>query len=301
MTTPGFAQPKRPARPRVGPLEPRPPAWVHDLLAPTPPSFAGDGDLIERPGHDVVLLTTSIADAAASSADELSRSVKRAYTELIERSASLGYHPLRIWNYVPRIDEPFPSGLDRYMAFNQGRHAAFMEAAAGRDFECSRPAASAVGIRGSGLVIDWLAAAARGTTIENPRQIAAWQYSSRYGPKPPCFARGAVSKLQGRPALVLSGTASIVGEESRHRGDVRAQLGETLANIEALIASVRPAAHPLRTLKELRVYVRAAEDGPSIEGQLRTVTAPDSRIEIATASLCRAELLVEIEGVVSLA
>src|SRR6185503_5831087 len=99
------------------------------------------------------------------------------------------------------------------------------------DFGRVLPAASAVGIAGPDLVIDCLASASGGAPVENPRQIAPWQYSRRYGPKPPCFARGTVTRLNDRRMLLIGGTASIVGEESRHPGDLTAQVGELLINL----------------------------------------------------------------------
>ncbi len=95
--------------------------------------------------------------------------------------------------------------------------------------------ASAVGIKGSDLSIHCLALEEPGTPVENPRQTPAWQYSARYGPLPPCFSRATIVDLAGRRTLLIGGTASVVGEDSRHAGQFDAQVEETLLNLEALI------------------------------------------------------------------
>ena len=120
-------------------------------------------------------------------------------------------------------------GLDRYMVFNAGRHDAYSD-------QCGAlGTASAVGIKGSDLSIHCLALEEPGTPVENPRQTPAWQYSARYGPLPPCFSRATIVDLAGRRTLLIGGTASVVGEDSRHAGEFDAQVEETLLNLEALI------------------------------------------------------------------
>jgi hypothetical protein len=52
--------------------------------------------------------------------------------------------------------------------------------------------------------------------------------------------------------------------------------------------------------REVRVYYPRPEDAGTIERAARAAFAPTSRIEMVRADLCRAELLVEIEGVARL-
>ena len=55
----------------------------------------------------------------------------------------------------------------------------------------------------------------------------------------PTFSRAALADLgAGEVALFVSGTASIVGHETQHPGDVRAQTLETLNNLRAVLALV---------------------------------------------------------------
>ena len=73
----------------------------------------------------------------------------------------------------------------------------------------------------------------RASPLENPRQVPAYRYSRRYGLRPPCFARA--TKFES--TLFIGGTASIIGEDSRHAAAIVAQTEETLSNLRALIAA----------------------------------------------------------------
>ena len=189
-------------------------------------------------------------------------------------------------------------GLDRYMVFNAGRHDAYSEQ------HGALGTASAVGIKGSDLSIHCLALEEPGTPVENPRQTPAWQYSARYGPLPPCFSRATIVELAGRRTLLIGGTASVVGEDSRHAGQFDAQVEETLLNLEALVRTAdgnhRDARAPLHRLVDLRVYVTSAAQAERVR-ELLVNRCPRARtIAVALAQVCRRELLVEIEGVAEL-
>ena len=141
----------------------------------------------------------------------------------------MGYpHLARLWNYLPQINVE-TDGLERYRQFNSARRNALI--AYRRDLTGNVPAACALGsVTGSPLVIYFLASRQAATAVENPRQVSAYEYPAQYGPKP-AFSR---ASILGN-TLFISGTASIVGHETVHVGDVTAQTRETLANIEALV------------------------------------------------------------------
>jgi enamine deaminase RidA (YjgF/YER057c/UK114 family) len=288
----------------VRPLEPDPPAWVHDLLRgarrQTDHSCGAPIEILWR--DRFVRLTTCLPEATCLAADELSRLVAERYAAMERRLAELKRHAIRIWNYIPGIADTMETGLDRYMAFNRGRYTAYNQLI-GDDARFARelPAASAIGVIGRDLVIDCLASACRGQPVANPRQSASWHYSRRYGPMPPCFARGTVASINGRAVLIVAGTASIVGEESRHHGDVRAQVTETLANIEALVLNAAgPASNPLHRLTNARIYIVNEADRDEVEEMVRGRTTRAMRLETVLARVCRPELLVEIEAIADL-
>ena len=82
-----------------------------------------------------------------------------------------------------------------------------------------------------------MAAGLPGKPVENPRQRAAYRYSGKYGPLPPCFARATLvpGTRAAERTLLIGGTASVCGEASVHAGDLVAQTAETFRNLDALI------------------------------------------------------------------
>ena len=303
MTTTGLASPTPSPNFDIRPLAPEPPAWVLELFAGAAAGVGVDvaGEaLTVVDGTSLVRVTALIAGARALDAGALSDRVTRAYIALLVLLRRMQKHAIRIWNYVPGIVEPVGAELDRYMAFNRGRHAAFTQDSHGR-FERTLPTASAIGIGGPDLVIDCLAADAAGTPLENPRQIASWRYSRRYGPRPPCFSRGTIAAIRGRRMLLLGGTASIRGEDSLHPGNLPAQIDEVLTNMDALIgAGAGETGDGLHRLTDLRVYVVNPADAGLVERALRARMRRGLRMEIAMARVCRPELLVEVEGLAEL-
>jgi chorismate lyase / 3-hydroxybenzoate synthase len=215
-------------------------------------------------------------------------------------------HPVRFWNYIPAIHRPSgktPDGdpLDRYMAFNAGRYIACSRWLGGEDsFPRLLATASGVGHAGQDLVIHALAAGQPGVAVENPRQVPAYRYSRRYGPKPPCFARATVVTRPSADSLVLvGGTASVRGEASVHIGDLPAQFDETLENLAALLqaATGTPMAG-VELFTSVRVYYVRPVDIPALRKHSKQAFA-SAKCEFIRADLCRSDLLVEIEGVAS--
>lgn len=221
-----------------------------------------------------------------------------AYRRIYSFTRRQGFaHPLRVWNYLPDINGR-EARLERYQAFCQGRHRALQtRATASRQL----PAASAIGTRGGGFVIYFLAAREPGMQVENPRQVSAFHYPRHYSPKSPSFSRAVVKRWGTAAHLYISGTASIVGHESRHTADTLAQLDETLSNLDALVrhASAR---HPLdiqsvRELSLLKVYVRDADDRDAIFARLTNRLSTDIPMLMLQGDICRADLRLEIEGI----
>lgn len=275
----------------VHPLESRPPAWVTALI-PDP----GDSDGVNVSARGNLLRArTRLRNARFMEAEALSASVRDAYVSLAKQIADAGLYPVRIWNFVPGIGDRFGE-LDRYMVFNRGRFEALATIGAP-----PLATSSAIGVASNDLTIEMLGAADPGTQVENPRQISSWMYSACYGPRPPCFARGTIAMLDGTRWLLIGGTASIVGEDSCHEGNVEAQLDETFANLCAVIESVTPRrADPLSLLDDVRVYISRADDVGAIAEGVQARMGCARTIEMALATVCRPELLVEIEGRVCL-
>ncbi len=237
---------------------------------------------------------------AAPEAQPLDGLARDVYTHILRLVREEGYpYLLRIWNYLSDINAP-EGDVERYRRFCVGRYQAFAER--DRGFEKTLAAGSGVGTRTPGMSVYFVAAREAGTPVDNPRQVNAYDYPSQYGPRSPLFSRAMVKHWGGaRAQLFLSGTASIVGHETVHIGDVRAQLAETLRNIGALLEHATGAAavkfHTRSTQAILKVYIRHAEDFPLVRQWLQRELAEQLPIIYLHADLCRRELLVEIEGI----
>jgi chorismate lyase / 3-hydroxybenzoate synthase len=220
---------------------------------------------------------------------------RQAYTEIFGFIERQGYrNPLRIWNYFPHITE-YEHGLERYRCFNVGRHEAFV--LSGRDIgEESVPAASVLGCDPGPLVIYFLAGKQPGLAIDNPRQMNAYRYPERYGPRSPIFVRAMLVTLGRQQLFVISGTASIVGYETLHHGDVEKQTQETLLNIRTLLQQV-PGADADGGRMLLKVYLRNQADLERVKALLAREFGVGHQAVYLQSNICRPDLLIEIEGV----
>lgn len=312
------AAPDRPTPSVVRRPIPSPPLWVEELSG-----LEATGLVPGRvPGLEVKLARGSalsrleIAFEGVRSMDILTfqQTVAEAYRTVFDQLACLPTpYPIRFWAFVPDIHADLGAGLDRYMAFNAGRFAAYSTWCGGRD-ALSRSVAtgSAVGIQGDRLELHCLASREPGTPVENPRQIPAYCYSRRYGPLPPCFARATSIGSDASRRLLVGGTASIRGEDSLHVGHLEEQTLETLRNLASLVQSACGASEPanvgdqelrpwLGRYRELRVYRPRAEDTDAILDVLSRHVTGVARFELLQAELCRPELLVELEGLADIA
>ncbi|WP_202754857.1 chorismate transformation enzyme, FkbO/Hyg5 family [Burkholderia cenocepacia] len=248
-------------------------------------------------------------DAPRDGGTPLERATFDAYRALFDLLDTLGMpHPLRIWNTVPAINA-VQFGVERYRQFNIGRQRAFD--ACRRALTGGVPAACALGsveaVAGDAspaapLAIHFLASRTPADSIENPRQVSAYHYPAQYGPRAPTFARAAAwADGEATPVLFVSGTASIVGHRTEHRGDVIAQTCETVANLAAVLEQAARQGHGPFSLADLgyRVYVRDAGDTAALAAigrVLREAAGPHVRPLFVHADVCRDDLLVEIEA-----
>lgn len=247
------------------------------------------------PSDQVEAIVLRESDAVDNDAAE---PAERLYRELIRRleGSKFGY-PLRLWNYLPGINAG-EGDDERYRRFCVGRGRALSDAGL---LDAEMCAATAIG--GDRPVMQLVALCGRepGISIENPRQVSAWNYPRRYGPRQPAFARAtAIPLVANRTGLLISGTASVVGHSTAHPDDALAQADEAASNIEALLTHAAGATGDagLAEFGEralARVYVRRAEDWPEVEQRLR-LRWPAVRLCGLLGDVCRSDLMVEIEA-----
>lgn len=232
---------------------------------------------------------------------DLAAQAALAYRDLFQALDATGCrHLQRLWNYLPQIHGD-GGGLERYRQFNLGRQQAFLDA--GRAAFEGAPAACALGVQHGALRIRFLAGRHAPRPVENPRQVSAYRYPERYGPRAPTFSRAALADVgDGQIALFISGTASIVGHETLHAGDLAAQTHETLRNLAAVIAAAHEGSSARFAVDALDavVYVRHPADMPRVRELLAQAFGPDAptvrRALYLEADICRQDLLVEIEA-----
>lgn len=291
--------------------------WVHRLVAQpllgtghavdawrtTPPVHEGRTGCVQwRATGDWLFGAADLGSADEDAGVEAL--AHRAYGDLFATLREHGQPPLlRIWNYLPHITGPAVDGggMERYRLFNSGRQRAFIDA--GQPAFEGSPAACALGLAsGGGLTLRFVAGHTTVRAIENPRQVPAWRYPRDYGPRAPTFSRAALADLgDGELALLVSGTASIVGHASQHPGDTPAQLAETLRNLRAVFEAARAQCDAPFTLEnsEPVVYLRHAEQAPAVRDLLAQALGAQSRFMrsavFLTADVCRPELDIEIE------
>jgi enamine deaminase RidA (YjgF/YER057c/UK114 family) len=220
---------------------------------------------------------------------------------------------VRTWLYLGSIVED-DGPAQRYKELNRARSEVYQDVPFLAEHlpegsgQPAFPASTGIGTTGQSLCISGLALVSDQDDVvtvplENPRQTAAYQYSSSYSPSTPKFSRGLALCCGEDTLLFISGTASITNSETRHAGDVVAQTHELLENISALIAEDNLSHHGLpgrgATLDDLavtRVYIKRADDYARVRAvcQQRLGEVPATYV---VADVCRPDLLVEVEGI----
>jgi chorismate lyase/3-hydroxybenzoate synthase len=225
----------------------------------------------------------------------------RAYVRMDRLLQKFGYPCwLRVWIYMADITHG-EGDAERYRQFSLGRHRAL---SLKPGFELNLPAATAIGSHDSGLVIYFIAAKSPGVQIENPRQVSAFRYPREYGPRSPSFSRAMLKHWSDTTHLYVSGTASIVGHESRHRGDAARQLEEVHNNLQALVQNAQRqlACDPSHTARPLalKLYLRDPGLMHALRPLLPRLFGADTPILCLEGDICREDLLLEMEGLYAL-
>ena len=284
----------------------RVPSWAQALACGEAiPERIPEGVLVSvQRGAEHLMLGAAIPDVERLNGPALEHAVAQVYRSLLGLLRREGLHPLRFWNFIPGILDPLDAGLSRYMRFNAGRAAGYEAIYSRAELPDAIATASGVGTEGTTLLVACLASATRGLPVENPRQVPAYRYSIRYGPTPPSFARATLTG-RGLKRLFIGGTAAVRGEDSLEPGSVAGQLRETIWNLESLVTRAgalagRPIGpKPLSCLTTARVYVVDAACAAPAREHLESAGVTCA-IEWAVASLCRPDLLVEVEATASL-
>lgn len=253
-----------------------------------------DGPIGHGENGEVLFARLRLADESDALFSDV---VHDAYRRLFSHAAHRGYpHVLRMWNLVPNLNRG-DGDHERYKHFCAGRARAFDEMFAPG---MRPPAASCVGNDRREIVIYMLAACQPGVPIENPRQVRPELYPRPYGLRRPAFSRAMLQRLGEGALLHVSGTASIVGHESRHIDDPDRQLEETVRNLRAVVESAATLGNVhsprFEQVSSMRVYLRDERLLERVRSGLRQIFGPNLPATFLRADICRSSLLLEIDG-----
>jgi enamine deaminase RidA (YjgF/YER057c/UK114 family) len=216
------------------------------------------------------------------------------------------------WNYIGRILYPGQQNFlfaQHYYIFNKVRFNYYSRYLVNSGF----PAATGIGMKYKGVMIDFCAVAPNDDiqiiSIKNPRQINPYDYDQKVmvasilqGQKRfPLFDRAKLLICQDKLRLFVSGTASIIGQETVGKEDVQKQTMITIENIETLTNNENLLRHCQQInlkkpdkYKRIRVYVKNASDIPLVK-LICTNHFGNIPAIYVQSDICRTDLLVEIE------
>lgn len=227
----------------------------------------------------------------------------------------LGFNQIvRQWNYVERIygfEQIDAQQRQNYQLFNEARGEYYSRYRTVPGF----PAATGIGVDFGGVTIECMAVSTdenlKSVAICNPKQLNSYTYGqavlkgepqrNKAGNQPPQFERARLLTNDQTSRLFISGTASIVGQETIGLNDVEKQTRVTIENMELLSAetNLRSYYPELACIPDryayVRVYVKNEADIPVVQAICRNYFGEVPML-VVKADICRADLLVEIEA-----
>ena len=218
---------------------------------------------------------------------------------------------VRQWNYIPGIVEVQKAQngktLQHYQVFNEIRQRYYTPVR----FLDGYPAATGISSKTGNFTIDFFAIQSspfiRKISLSNPKQQNAYEYAQYQligdpmgggSKKPPLFERAKILEAGNDIIGFISGTASIVGQETIGNGDVRIQTEVAIDNIFRLVGPENTKDKTGgKTLKftYLRVYIKNKADFQTVISVCES-RFHDVSVSYIQADICRKDLLVEIEG-----
>ena len=273
--------------------------------------------LLRHDGFQWLFLGDILPDEAPVGAYDRSASAFTKLNDLLEKQGFQPEQIVRTWLYQGLLVLP-EGDTQRYKELNRARTDYF----AGREFLAATlpknyqgptvyPASTGIGTDDVDLVAGAIAFATNRDDVitvplENPNQTSAFEYGAVYSPQSPKFARAMGMLLGESLKIFVSGTAGITNSESRFENDPVGQTELTLDNIAALISGENLQKHGidgfspvLADLAVARVYVKRIDDYEAIRSVCER-RCPNTPMLFTIADVCRPELLVEIEGIITM-
>ncbi len=230
--------------------------------------------------------------------------------DILDREGLSLNHIIRQWNYIGNILD-LKNGSQNYQIFNEVRNDYYSKYRTVSGF----PAATGVGMKFGGVFLDFCALkadkAVKIKPIDNPNQLNAYEYGQnvlkglsgkgRSVKHPPQFERALLVANGLNKNLFISGTASIIGQETIGKGDIKEQTIVTIENIKKLtdlerINQITGESDSISgRYSLLRVYIKNQKDFEVVKSVCNEhfPRVPASYVE---SDICRDDLLTEIEG-----
>lgn len=213
---------------------------------------------------------------------------------------------VRQWNYIGDIVGS-RMGKQNYQEFNDYRTEYYSKG----DWQNGYPAATGIGASGKGIIVGCIACKAAAIyPIDNPLQVAAHAYSKQVlidsradaVKSTPKFERAKVITTSRGACCFVSGTAAIRGEQSVEGCSAAEQTLLTIENIAHLVSKENLVRHHCKPYElkyaHIQVFIKSVEDYDAVRAVVeRHYTAVPT--VYTTADVCRSELLVEIEGILT--
>lgn len=226
-------------------------------------------------------------------------------------NAGLSFNAVvRQWNYVGRILDICGSNgsqIQNYQLFNETRNKQYSQFRSISGF----PAATGIGMNSGRVAIECMTInsdVVQVIAVSNPNQKESYHYGQevlvgelKVQKQPPQFERAILLRSGKTSRLIISGTASIVGQQTIGIGDVELQTKITIDNIEKLTSVSNLKAHCPDLINYpdiynyLRVYVKNRIDIQKVK-QICSDHFGNVPVTYIQADICRNDLLVEIEA-----
>lgn len=271
--------------------------------------------LVKR-GNDKTIFSGGISFNAPN---QFLFSVQKAFDfaeQLLDAEEMTFSNVIRQWNYIEDLlafEKQAAQSLQRYQIFNEVRSYYFDPSY----FKNGFPAATGIGCQAPNITIDFVAINTPTrfgiTPIKSPIQEDAYNYTERVlegdalnqsDKCPPYFERATKVNFLDKNTIFVSGTAAISGEDTIASSDIEEQTQHTIENIKALISKANLEKNGIdseshKIFQSVRTYIKNKKDAQKVEQIVKQLLPSDNYIFVL-ADVCRDNLLVEIEGIVTL-
>ncbi len=225
--------------------------------------------------------------------EEIKTNIAKQYNDFFEASKQRKMKVLKIWHYFPKLLDEYDNKKTNYSLLCEARESVYKSIYT----NCNYPAATVIGIKGENILIYFFSAACENyKAIENTRQVSSYNYPMNIFLEKPMFSR-AVSftpKDSMKNNILISGTASIKGYESMHSKNILRQLDETLENYNTFFD------YKKNLSNIARVYMPDTNDNNvQLVLSLLNKKFGKNNYALLEGDICRPELLIEIEGMIS--